>query len=76
MATKGKGKILKEQITFDFFETMELEKPVKHRKLRVEVDKPTKKELKPKQTIFRKQKCNVKPNHRKLNRKVRRIIRR
>lgn len=68
MAT-SKGKILKEQITFDFFETMEIVKPVKQRKVKV-IDKKLIKE-KPKKIIFRKAKNNIKPNHRKLNRKVR-----
>jgi len=71
MAT-SKGKILKEQITFDFFESMEVTTPIKQRIVKVIDKKPTKE--KPKKIIFRKAKHNIKPNHRKLNRKVRKIF--
>ena len=72
MATKAKGSMLKEQITFDFFKTMEIVKPIKQRKIKVIDKKPTKE--KTKKIIFRKAKHNIKPNHRKLNRKVRKIF--
>ena len=75
MAT-SKGKILKEQITFDFFETMEIDKPIKQNKEKVIKIKEIKKE-KPtvkKQTNFRRNRNNIKPNHKKLNRKVRKIF--
>ena len=71
MAT-SKGKMLKEQITFDFFESMEVITPIKQRKVKVIDKKPIKE--KPKKIIFRKAKHNIKPNHRKLNRKVRKIF--
>ena len=73
MAT-SKGKILKEQITFDFFETMEIVKTVKQKKEKVVINKENKQE-KPtikQQTNFRRKRNNIKPNHKKQNRKVRR----
>lgn len=75
MAT-SKGKILKEQITFDFFETMEIVKPVKQKKEKVVINKENKQE-KPtvkKQAKFRRNRNNIKPNHRKQNRKVIRVF--
>ena len=73
MAT-GKGKILKEQITFDFFETMEIVKPVKQRKEKVVINKENKqkKPIVKQQTNFRRKRNNIKQNHKKQNRKVRR----
>jgi len=71
MAT-SKGKILKEQITFDFFETMEIVKPIKQKKEKV-VNNIKVKTVK-KQTNFRRKRSNIKPNHRKLNRKVRKVF--
>lgn len=73
MAT-SKGKILKEQITFDFFETMEIYRPIKQKKTKVVNIEKSKEVKKPTQIIFRKAKNNIKPNHRKLNIKVRRIF--
>ena len=64
MAT-SKGKILKEQITFDFFYNVKVEKPKKEKVVK-------NKEVK-KQTMFRKNKGNIKPNHRKQNRKDRKF---
>lgn len=63
MAT-SKGKILKEQITFDFFETMEIVKPIKQKKEKVMNTIKVKTVKKSKLTLFRKSKCNIKPNHR------------
>lgn len=75
MAT-SKGKILKEQITFDFFDTMEILKPVKNKKEKVIKNKEIKqkKPIVKKQTNFRRKRNNIKPNHRKLNRKVRKVF--
>ena len=75
MAT-SKGKILKEQITFDFFETMEIVKPIKQTKEKVIKNKEIKqkKPIVKQQTNFRRNRNNIKPNHRKLNRKVRRVF--
>lgn len=74
MATKAKGTILKEQITFDFFDKMNIEKPKKEVENKIVKEKPKAEKVKVvKQFIFRKQ-CNIKPNHIKLNRKVRRIL--
>jgi len=73
MAT-SKGKILKEQITFDFFETMEIVKPVKQKKEKVVINKENKQE-KPtvkKQAKLSRNRNNIKPTHKKQNRKVRR----
>jgi len=80
MAT-SKGKMLKEQITFSFFDEIKVEKPTKPKKEKnVETTKQIKKEEPRaekvkvvKQYIFRKEKSNIKPNHRKLNRKVRKF---
>lgn len=73
----GKGKILKEQITFDFFEEIKVEK-TNQNKGKVLKTKPIKKDKvkKVKFIRFRKDKTNVKSNHIKINRKARRIIRR
>ena len=68
MATKGKGKILDGQIAFEFMGVMKTE--VKPRKLKAIEQK--KKEIKTKK-IFRKKHVNVKSNHLKKNRKVRKI---
>ena len=70
MATKGKGKLIDGQIAFEFMGVMETE--VKPRKAKViEKNTQNKKEFKTKK-IFRKKHVNVKPNHIKKNRKVRR----
>ena len=75
MAT-SKGKILKEQVTFDFFETMETVKPIKNKKEKVVKIKEIKqkKPIVKQQTNFRRKRNNIKPNHRKLYRKVRKIF--
>ena len=68
MATKGKGKILDGQIAFEFMGVMETEvKPRKSKAI-----EQTKKEIKTKK-IFRKKYVNVKHNHLKKNRKVRKV---
>ena len=75
MATKGKDKILDGQIAFDFMAELEVVAPKKARKPKVtiETEKPIKAIIK---NIFRKQYINIKPNHLKKNRKVRKIKRR
>lgn len=78
MATKGKGKsvILDSQITFSFFDEVKIEKPIKQKKKKAEADnKVTEaKQTNIHKTTFRKAKCNIKPRHKKLNRKVRKIF--
>ena len=70
MATKGKDKIIDGQIAFDFIGEMEVE--IKPRKTKViEKNIIKQKEIKTKK-VFRKKHINVKPNHLKVNRKVRR----
>ena len=66
MATKGKDKILEGQIAFEFFG--DIEQTIKPKKQKsIEVNKKNKATIK-----FRKKYVNVKPNHIKVNRKVRR----
>ena len=67
MATKGKSKIIEGQIAFEFFG--ELKETIKPRKQKVI---ESKKEIKIKK-VFRKKHVNVKYNHIKKNRKVRKI---
>ena len=68
----SKGKMLKEQITFDFFDEVKVEKPKKEKVVKIKANK--KENVKPvKQTIFRKNKLNIKSNHKQQNRKVRTI---
>ena len=70
MATKGKGKILDGQIAFEFYG--ELEQTIKPIKAKANEKKIiNKKEIKTKK-VFRKKQANVKYNHLKKNRKVRR----
>ena len=72
---KGKGTILKEQITFDFFEEIKIENLEMEVKNNLEKEKPKpEKEKAVKQNIMFRKQCNVKPNHKKPNRKVRRIF--
>ncbi len=71
MATKGKDKIIDGQIAFDFLGEMEVEiKPRKAKVKNIEI-KVAKKVL----TRFRKEKLNIKHNHFKSSRKVRRMLR-
>ena len=71
MATKGKGKILDGQIAFEFMGTLETEiKPRKAKVIEKHIIKKTTIETK---KVFRKKHVNVKYNHLKKNRKVRRI---
>ena len=71
MATKGNSKIIDGQIAFEFMGSMKTE--IKPRKTKVIEENTTKKkEIKTKK-VFRKKHVNVKYNHLKVNRKVRRI---
>lgn len=70
MATKGKDKIIEGQIAFDFMGELEVE--IKPRKTKVIEKNIIKKEIKTKK-VFRKNYVNVKPNHIKKNRKVKKI---
>ena len=75
MAT-SKGKILKEQITFDFFNENKVDVSTKLDKENNKTNPNNKKEkLKVVQTRFGKNKGNIKSSHKKQNRKVRRIRR-
>lgn len=74
MATKGKDKILEGQIAFDFFGEIEQAKVIKPKKEKV-INIETKKEIKKAEIkIFRKVRLNIKHNHFKKARKVRRIL--
>ena len=71
MATKGKGKGIEGQIAFEFMGVMETEmKPRKSKA--IEKHDIKKKEIRTKK-IFRKKHVNVKPNHLKKNRKIRKF---
>ena len=84
MATKGKDKILDGQIAFDFLSEIEVVKPVRKKRVKVEEKKPVQppriiKYKKPKKNKHLKVKTkrkykSIKPNHLKKNRRVRRII--
>lgn len=73
MATKGKGKILDGQIAFEFMGIMETE--VKPRRTKAIEQKIINKKQTKTKKIFRKKYVNVKPNHLKRHRKVRKISR-
>ena len=62
VATKSKGKILENQVVFDFFEEIEEVKPIKIKKQNKDEIK-SEKELKP-----------IKFNHIKRNRKVKKLL--
>ena len=72
MATKGKGKILDGQIAFEFFgELNEDIKPIKKKAIEPKHTKQIKEKK-----IYRKKNLNVKANHLKKNRKIRKSKRR
>lgn len=83
MATKGKDKIIDGQIAFDFLSEMEVVKPVRKKRVKVEEMKPEKqpriikfKQPKKKKALkikIKRKYKSIKPNHLKKNRKVRRI---
>ena len=71
MATKGKDKIIDGQIAFDFMGELKVE--IKSRKTKeIEKNIIKQKEIKTKK-VFRENHVNVKPNHLKKNRKVRKV---
>lgn len=75
MATKGKDKILEGQIAFDFLAEMQPVKVTKPKKAKVKnVEKKVTEIVQKKK--FRKANLNIKHNHFKVSRKVRRIPRR
>lgn len=84
MATKGKDKILDGQIAFDFLSEIEVVKPVRKKRVKVEEKKPVQppriiKYKKPKKEKVVKVKPkkkfrSIKPNHLKKNRRVKRIL--
>ena len=83
MATKGKDKIIDGQIAFDFLSEIEVVKPVRKKRVKVEEKKPEKqtriikfKQPKKKKALkikIKRKYKSIKPNHLKKNRKVRRI---
>ena len=83
MATKGKDKIIDGQIAFDFLSEIEVVKPVRKKRVKVEEKKPEKppriikykkpKEKKPLKVKIKTKYKSIKPNHLKKNRRVRRI---
>lgn len=86
MATKGKDKIIDGQIAFDFLAEIEVVKPEKKKRIKVEENKPEKpnrvikykqpKKKKPLTIKSKRKHKSIKPNHLKKSRKIRRILRR
>ena len=89
MATKGIDKIIDGQIAFDFLKEIEVVKVEKPKKVKIErqpkENKPKEKKViklkaakgkPPKQSKFRKTQLNIKHNHFKTTRNIRRIPRR